>query len=292
MEAVTVNETKKSGFFSNLANPIIRKMEKKADFAASATASYGGIAMKTLFFLLITLAAAFAFLALHGVLVSAAGTGVLHAVQEGESSVYDLTTTVPELIIVIVATLIALITPFLAFFIRSTIPVTGTLYTVSQGIMIGFITTALATQYKWLSLLAAVLTAVLVGVMLFIYAKRIIKVNATFRKIIIALFATIVISGIVFFVLNLIPFTRNLMTGINEIVSNPIFSIILSVIFIIIAALFMLADFDAIERCVENGMDKKYEWMAAWGLAYTILYVYFKILRLLIMAASKSKSRN
>ena len=43
---------------------------------------------------------------------------------------------------------------------------------------------------------------------------------------------------------------------------------------------FMLVDFDTIERCVTNQVDEKYEWMAAWGLAYTILYIYFKILRI------------
>ncbi|MBR3400618.1 MAG: Bax inhibitor-1/YccA family protein, partial [Parasporobacterium sp.] len=60
-------------------------------------------------------------------------------------------------------------------------------------------------------------------------------------------------------------------------------SIIIGIVFVILASLFMLADFDTIQRCVENQVDKKYEWMAAWGLAYTILYIYFKILRILIM---------
>ena len=72
--------------------------------------------------------------------------------------------------------------------------------------------------------------------------------------------------------------------------NNPAFSIILSIVFVIIAALFMLVDFDTIERCVENKMDKKYEWMAAWGLAYTILYIYFKVLRILLMIFGRGKS--
>ena len=289
MAATVVNGTKKSGgFFGSMANPVIRKMEKKAEYADASCSTYGGIAGKTIFFLVVTIVGVLGYLALHNILISTTAN-VFHAVPTDEGGIYDLTMTMTDIIIVAAAVLISLITPFLAWLIRPTIPVTGTLYALAQGIVVGFITTALRSDLKWISLLAAVLTVMLVGAMLFVYAKRIIKVTARFRGIIFALFATIVLSGILLFILNLIPATRNLMSGVNQIMNNPIVSILLSVVFIIIASLFMLADFDTIERCVTNKMDKKYEWMAAWGLAYTILYVYFKILRLLLMIFGKSK---
>ena len=58
-------------------------------------------------------------------------------------------------------------------------------------------------------------------------------------------------------------------------------------VFIIIAAIFLVADFDGIEECVERKMDKSYEWMAAFGLAYTIIYLYFKIINLLVQNLCK-----
>ena len=288
--ALNGNEIKKSGgFFSSMANPVIRKMEKNAEYDLDANvATYGGVAAKTIFFLVATFIGFGGLLVLHNILLGN-GTEMFHL--EGEEGViYDITISGLELLIVGVAMLVSIITPFLAWFIRPTIPVTGTIYALSQGIVIGFITIALRDDLKWIALLAAVLTVALVAVMLFVYAKRIIKVTARFRGIIFALFGTIVIGGIIILVLNLIPATRNMMTGVNQILSSPVVSIIFSIVFIVIAALFMLADFDTIERCVEGRMEKKYEWMAAWGLAYTILYVYFKILRLLIMIFGNSKS--
>ena len=198
---------------------------------------------------------------------------------------------VGEAVIEGVALLVSLITPFLAWFIRPTIPVTGTLYSLAQGLLIGYITVALVPEYRFISLLAMIITVALVAVMLFIYAKKIITVTARFRGIITGIFAGIVLSGIVYFLLNLIPAVRNstLFSGINTAMQNPALSIIIGIVFVILASLFMLADFDTIQRCVENQVDKKYEWMAAWGLAYTILYIYFKILRILMMILGNSR---
>ena len=280
-----------NGLFGSLANPVIRKMEKKAECSDSRAATYGGIAGKTIFFLIVTIIAALGYIAVHNIIIASA-TDVIHIVPEEGEAIYDLTIAAPEIIVILAAALISIIVPFLAWLVRSTIPVVGTIYSVAQGVVVGFITAALRADLKWISLLAAVLTIMLVGAMMFVYTKRIIKVTARFRGIIVVLFGTIVLAGILLFILNLIPATRELMSGINQIMENPVVSIIISAIFVIIAALFMLADFDTIERCVTNKMDKKYEWMAAWGLAYTVLYIYFKILRIILTIAGNSSNNS
>ena len=282
MAYTATEQPQKNGFFTNMANPVIRKLERKGEFSSDNTATYGGIIGKTVFFLLVTVIGVFLCFILHNILMNST-TGEIFHVQD-EKGIFDLTFNLIEGIIMFVVLAISLITPFLAFFIRSSIPVTGTLYSLCQGLLIGYITVALVPQYRYISLLAMIITLSLVAVMLFIYAKRIIKVTARFRGIVFGMFAGIVLSGIIYFLLNLIPGVRNsgLFSGINQALQNPVISIGISVIFVILAALFMLADFDAIERCVSNRLDKKYEWMAAWGLAYTILYIYFKILRILL----------
>jgi len=45
---------------------------------------------------------------------------------------------------------------------------------------------------------------------------------------------------------------------------NAAFSIGISILFIIIAALFLLSDFDAIEKTAEHQLPKKYEWTAGF----------------------------
>ena len=285
MANTTIEQQNNNSFGFGMANPVIRKLAKNGEYSSTQTATYGGIIAKTVYFMIVTIIGVLLCFILHNIFIKNAAAENLFHFEDTENSIYDFTFTSIEAVILGVVLLIALVTPFLAFFIRKTIPVTGTLYSISQGMLVGYITVALAQQYKFISLLAAIITLALVGVMLFVYAKRIIKVTARFRGIITAIFFSIVLSGIVYFVLNLIPAVRNseLFSGVNLFVNQPAISIGISVIFVILACLFMLADFDTIERCVENQLDKKYEWMAAWGLAYTVLYIYFKILRILLM---------
>ena len=285
MSNATIEQPKNNMLGFGLANPVLRKMAKKGEYESENTATYGGIIAKTVYFMIVTIIGLLLCFILHNILLKNASPESLFHFEDAENSIYNFTFCMTEAVIMGVVVLIALITPFLAFFIRPTIPVTGTLYSLAQGMLVGYITVALAPEYKFISLLAAIVTLALVGAMLFVYAKRIIKVTARFRGIVTAIFFGVIISGAIYFVLNLIPAVRNseLFSGINMFVDQPAISIGISVVFVILACLFMLADFDTIERCVENRMDKKYEWMAAWGLAYTVLYLYFKILRILLM---------
>ncbi|WP_301954544.1 Bax inhibitor-1/YccA family protein, partial [Ruminococcus sp.] len=53
-------------------------------------------------------------------------------------------------------------------------------------------------------------------------------------------------------------------------------------LFIIIAALFLISDFQIIRETVENQRPKEYEWSVSFGLAFTVIWLYFKVLDLLI----------
>lgn len=278
-----VQQPKKQGFFSNLANPILRKMENKGEFATDSCATYSGIVGKTVFFLLLTVAGVALCFILHAIFAKTGGT--VYHLQDAKNGIYDCSLVMADMVVMGIVVLISLILPFLAWFIQSTIPVTGSIYCIAQGVLVGYITVFLAPQYKFLSLLAMVITLALVAAMLFVYAKGIIKVTARFRGIVAGMFFGIILASLLFFILSLIPGIRNteLFQGVSGALNTPGLSIAISIFFVIIASLFMLVDFDTIQRCVENRMDKKYEWMAAWGLAYTIIYIYFKILRILIM---------
>ena len=293
MQDTAAKQPQRNGIFSNLANPVLRKLENKGEFASSDVATYGGIALKTIYFLAVTMIGVFLTFVLHKMIISNASTTLYH-LADSKNGIYDLTVSGGEAIIMIVVLLVSIITPFLAWLIRPAIPVVGTIYCLSQGMLIGYITVALAQNYKFISLFAMLLTLALVGGMLLVYAKRIITVTARFRGIITAVFFGIVVSGIIYFLLSLIPAVRNsgVFSGISRALGNPIVSIVIGIIYVLMAALFMLVDFDTIERCVTNQVDRKYEWMAAWGLSYTILYIYFKILRILLTIFGNRSSKN
>ena len=268
-------------------------MQANAELSSENACSYAGIVGKTIFFLLVTVAGVLLCFILHNLFVNGDPNMIMHVADE-KNNVYDLTFHVGEGAVMFVVLLISIIVPFLAWFLRKTVPITGTIYCAAQGMLIGYITVALSEKYKFLSLLAMIITLALVAAMLFVYAKKIIKVTARFRGVITAIFGAIVLSGIIFAILSLIPAIRNSLvySAISGALNNPVISIIISIVFVIIAALFMLADFDTIQQCVEGRLDKSYEWMAAWGLAYTILYIYFKILRILIMIFGRGRSNN
>lgn len=276
---------------SVMVNPVIGKMQKHFVQAepGEKTATYGGVAIKTAYMLLLTVVGVALYFVLHSVLV----TGV-HAFQVGtihvHESLFDVTTNTAESAVLILAGFLVLIMPMFAWGIRPLIPVVGTLYGLAQGILIGFTTNCLGVDYKWIALLAMVLTLALVSVMLFLYAKRIVKVNKKFKAVIAILFFTAAFGGVIIFVLRLIPGLSSIMDGLQTIMQDPVIGLVSGVLFIIIGALFLLADFDSIEHCVENRMAKKYEWMAAWGLAYTVIYLYLKIFNLIMKLTSKTES--
>ncbi len=291
--------TKKSGLFGyGMCNPVIKKMAKKSEaqeFNATETAaSYNGIIAKTLYFLIFCLAGFSLFFPLHNLfMANPAAYGGNYVVDNitNLEGIVKLESCGTEALIFLIAGGVALLCPMIAWLIRPTIPVVGPLYALCEGYFVGVITEALMPEYRWISLAALVITAVLVAVMLFLYKAEHVKVTKKFGMIVSALFLTSLLSSLLLFVLNFIPALQPIISSMTAFMGNPIVSIVMSVIYIILAALFLLVDFEVIKRCVEEGMPKKYEWMAAFGLTYTVVYIYFKILNLIMQIASAGKNK-
>ena len=70
---------------------------------------------------------------------------------------------------------------------------------------------------------------------------------------------------------------------------NPnTYAIALDVVGIVIAALFLISDFSVIDECVQEQYPKEYEWSAAFGLVFTVIWLYLKILDLLMQLNKKN----
>jgi len=68
---------------------------------------------------------------------------------------------------------------------------------------------------------------------------------------------------------------------------NSVLMIALDVVGLVIAALFLISDFTVIDNCVKEGYPKEYEWSAAFGLVFTVIWIYLKILDILIRLTGK-----
>lgn len=277
LQSNTKQKTKRS-FLSS--NPIMRRLDSVDEHADSNCATYGGITLKTMFFLLFSVV---------GILAQALTSKML---AEGESSVlnikgFKVSVTNAEIIVLLAVLLAGILLQLLAFFLRSTTPVTGALYCASQGYFISFLLFKVLGAYKleYLGFLALLITMLIIAVMSILYTTGVIRVTKKFKMVITTLFVTMIATSLFTFIGSFIPAFQPLVKTIQN---NFALSIAASIGFIIIAALFLICDFDTIDHVVNDKLPKKYEWQAAFGLSFTILWLYLKVLDLIITIAGNN----
>lgn len=160
--------------------------------------------------------------------------------------------------------------------------ITGPLYAITEGIVVGAISKLYETSFDGIVLQAAAATIGVLAVMLFLYASRIIKVTDKLRMGIVAATGAIMLVYVFNLVLRLfgteLPFLHD--TGAV--------GILISVVIVGVAAFNLLLDFDFIERGAAARAPKAMEWYAGFGLLVTLVWLYLELLRLL----SKLQSRN
>ncbi len=275
----TTNE-KKSFFHSN---PIMNRLNKVDEVAYDEKAAgYGRIMVKTAFFLLMTLAGLMVYLAMKST-IFASQPEVINFSYKG----FAVSTSLMQLGFFVGATILAIITQLIAAFVRPSIPVTGAIYSFCQGYIISFIVFTMIKGFEFLGLLALAITVAIVFSMGMLYATGAVRVTKKFRMIMLTLFATMVGVSILSFIGYLIPLTR---TYVAAIMGNFWVSLIMTILSIIFASLFLISDFATIDHVVENRMPARYEWSAAFGLAFTVLWIYVKVLDLLIQIVGHNKN--
>ena len=283
-ESMKMNNRLPRGFNTDvLTNPVISKLGKVRNQANDGrVATYQGIGIKTFYFLILTLLGVGAFFFLHSYFGNSTDSFEFpFAIGDGTPVRFAIR----EMAIFVVALILTVITPIIAWLIRPAIPVFGSLYALSQGYIVAFVAKVYNGQYYMYMLLALIITLSIVAVMLFLHMKRIIRVTEKLRSVMKIVFCTTVLGGTGAFILSLLPATREGMAALSR---KPMLSIGISILFIIIATLFLLSDFDAIEKSVEHQLPKKYEWTAAYGLVFTVIWLYFKVFNLVMKLRKRS----
>ncbi|MBQ9251283.1 MAG: Bax inhibitor-1/YccA family protein [Clostridia bacterium] len=261
------------------SNPVLSRLSKVSERTEANAATYAGIATKTLYFLLVTLVGMVAQLLVKAAM---AGEPVWQTVTIYEK--FTVLLSMKETVIVGAVLVVGLICELLGIFARRTIPVTGTLYAASQGYVISFLVFKVLTGYEYLGLEALLLTVAVVAVMSWLYSSGIVKAGKKFRTVLLALLLGSIGFGALGFLGTLIPATRPF---VETMLQNPTISIVMDVIGLVLAALFLISDFALIDTCVKEGYPKEYEWSAAFGLVFTVIWIYLKILDLLMQFAGK-----
>ena len=269
-------KTRNSGFLLN-SNPIIRKLSKVEEADAENSCTYRGIQVKLIYFMVMI----FVGVVLNAIMAGRWGGELIVLEEQGVAFASH------ELIAVVVAALVLILSPILATFIRITIPVSGALFCASTGYVICWAGSTFGKEYAQTIWLALILTTIVVMVMGFLYWTGKVQVTRKLRTVLIVLILSTIGASLLGVILALIPATRGF---VSNFANNAVINIAASVIMVVIASLFLLVDFDEIKRSVDEELPKKYEWSAAFGLAFGVIWLFFKILELIGKVKSSKKN--
>lgn len=178
-------------------------------------------------------------------------------------------------ILFVAGCIVGLISAIVIAFNQKTTPYLAPIYAFSQGAAVSAMSCFFEAMYSGIVLQAVSITFLTVLTMGILYKSRIIQATDKLRRILmtagIAVFAFYLVSFILsFFNVNVAYFTS----------SSPL-AITVNVIIALVAAFYLILDFDFIEKGVNAPLPSNYEWYGAFGLLVTILWLYVEILRLL-----------
>ncbi len=152
--------------------------------------------------------------------------------------------------------------------------VLGPVFAILEGLLVGVISKIYDAAFDGIIVQALLATFATFAGMLLLYATGIIKASPKFRKVIIG--ATLGIG--LFYLLSILLSLFGV--NVSFVWDGSPLGIVISLVIIAVAALNLVLDFDFIDRGVEAGLPKVMEWMAAFGLMVTIVWLYLEFLRL------------
>jgi len=155
--------------------------------------------------------------------------------------------------------------------------ITGPLYALSYGTVVGAISHVYNSSSSGIVTQALFATMSIFTVMLFLYATRIIKVTNRFVLIVVGATMGIALMYLAAFVVSLFGGTVGFLYD-----GSPL-AIGISAVIIIVGALNLAIDFAFIEKAALHQVPKSLEWYAAFGIIMTLVWIYLEVLRLFAM---------
>lgn len=162
-------------------------------------------------------------------------------------------------------------------------PLLVMLYAVFQGVLLGAISMfynemAIANEYPGVVLQAVVATMVTFGVMLTLYLTGIIKVTKKFQAVLMVAAVSYLLLGLASLVAAMFGVGGGWgFYGVGGL------GILIAVAGVLIAAFFLLLDFEAINQGIKAGAPERESWRMAFGLLVTLIWLYLEFLRLLTL---------
>lgn len=241
----------------NRTNPVYNKIERmEGAYDSYSCATYKGIGAKVLVYILVTLVgAAFGIYLLFNNPNALIGTLAISG------------------ILTFIFALLAMSSP-------KTSLICGTLYCLFEGMFVGTLSLLFEAAIGGIVMTAVLGTVSIVLVVSIMYITGLVKVTNGFIKFLLMFGFGFLICMVLLLVFSLFP-------AFNGLLSNTGVTLLVAAASVLLASLYLIFDLRQAQNIVESGAPKQFEWMAAFGIAYTILWLYIQVLRIVAIFASR-----
>lgn len=279
-QTMATTNSKNKGMNLLGSNPIIRKINRVSESSADHV-TVAGISNKCVYFM---------FTLIIGVIAAFILQGIGSKISLGSMDIKNVTLTASNVsvagtLVMAVAGILLVVIPIFSFFMRKAAAVFGTVYCFSAGYFFAFMS-LMIKDYGAAVGIALILTVAVCTSMFLLYRSGKVIVTNKFRTVVLTLVFANFLCAIALLVCNFIPGLRFIT---QFAISNSTFSLVCSIIGVVIASLLLLVDFDGISKAVDNELPKEYEWYCAFGLAFSVIWLFMKILEVVLKVMSKSK---
>ncbi len=230
------------------SNPIFKKIKgMEYEGYEYREATYSGVGLKVLYYLLITFVGAF--IGLYMVF--------------NNPNAFTVTLVISALLGFISA-LVAMMKPNLSL-------VFGSIYCLCEGLFLGVISMFFEAMVPGVVITAVVGTFAIVLVSAAMFISGLIKITSKFYKFVIMASVGFIVTMALVYLFQLIGF-----------ISIDSFGLTLAIaaVSVLLASFYLLLDMEQAYQLVSNKGQKEMEWMVAFGISYTLLWIYVEVLRI------------
>jgi uncharacterized YccA/Bax inhibitor family protein len=177
--------------------------------------------------------------------------------------------------LMIIGLLGGLVACLVGTFVPTTAPLAAPAYALLEGLALGAISQIFDSRFPGIVANAMLLTFCVLGLMLFLYSTRIVRVTPRFM---LGVFMATGAVGLVYLIDFVMRLFHHPLPYLND--ASPI-GVGISLVIVAIAAANLLMDFAVIEQNVQQRAPKYMEWYCGMALLVTLVWLYLEILRLL-----------
>lgn len=167
-----------------------------------------------------------------------------------------------------------LILAMVTIFVPRLAPITAPFYAVLEGVALGGISWMYNQRFQGLPQQAVLATFGVALVMLVLYRSGAVRATPRFRRV-------ITIAGLGIFAVYMVNMLMGLFGMASMFAGGGIGVIAFTAVAALVAAFFLILDFDLVEEGVASGAPKRMEWYAGFSILVTLVWLYLELLRLL-----------